>query len=99
GRPRWLSLREIPDCPGRNAEVVGCGSEAQKPGRDEFARRGAVDEARRARRIRSSARETFPRAPRIPPPIGRARPAELVASPVWCRRTFAMAQSFRKSLG
>ena len=38
---------EIPDCPRRNAEIVGCGPKVQKPGRDELARRGTLGGALR----------------------------------------------------
>src|SRR5207249_6941070 len=38
---------EIPDCPRRNAEIVGCGPKGQKPGRDELARRGTLGGALR----------------------------------------------------
>jgi hypothetical protein len=57
---------EIPDCPGRNAEIVGCGSKVQKPGRDAFARRGTIGEALRERCVRSAASVDLPWTPRMP---------------------------------
>src|SRR5713101_3481918 len=63
---------EIPDCPGRNAEIVGGGSKVQKPGRDELARRGTLGGALRGRCVRSAASVDFPWTPRIPPSVAQA---------------------------
>src|SRR5437899_2957051 len=71
---------EIRDCPGRNAQIVGCGLEVQETSEGGIARGSAIDAALRARRAGKVPGLDLRWTPRIRRSMGRGLRADQVGS-------------------